>query len=138
MNEDITFTYCTELIIGRELSGAPDPLDLRAFLETIGDCVVVVDDPDVIKVHVHTETPGKVLEESLRHGQLLHVKVENMKEQHRLAGKPLHRIRRAKRRPLLPCSPPKKWDLSRFAAGTGCKVCSPTWGATRWYAAARP
>ena len=118
-DEDITFTYCTELIIGRELSGAPDPLDLRAFLETIGDCVVVVDDPDVIKVHVHTETPGKVLEESLRHGQLLHVKVENMKEQHRLAGKPLQSDPARKAVPPAPVQPTEEVGFVAVCSGDG-------------------
>ena len=55
---DIRFTYCTEFIVGREKGNDRDPLLLRAFLETIGDCVVVVDDEEIIKVHVHTNDPG--------------------------------------------------------------------------------
>ena len=55
-------------------------------METIGDCVVVVDDDEIIKTHVHTENPGQALQEALKFGQLLTVKVENMKEQHRIAA----------------------------------------------------
>ncbi|MGN0518772.1 MAG: DAK2 domain-containing protein [Acutalibacteraceae bacterium] len=85
-DSDIRFTYCTEFIIGRSAEAVKTPLDLRAYLETIGDCVVVVDDDEIIKVHVHTEQPGNALQAALEHGQLLTVKVENMKEQHRKAA----------------------------------------------------
>ncbi len=86
-DDDITFTYCTEIIVGRDTEREEnEPMNLRAYLETIGDCVVVVSDDEIIKVHVHTETPGLVLQEGLKYGQLLTVKVENMKEQHKKAG----------------------------------------------------
>lgn len=77
---EITFTYCTEFIVlRREIS--QNALALRAFLETIGDCVVVVEDDDIIKVHVHTDHPGKALEEALTFGMLTSLKIENMREQ---------------------------------------------------------
>ncbi|HCC03233.1 MAG TPA: dihydroxyacetone kinase, partial [Ruminococcaceae bacterium] len=82
---DIRFTYCTEFIVSREKSPRKDPEELRRYLETIGDCVVVVSDNDIIKTHVHTEEPNKALEAALRYGQLLTVKIDNMKEQHRKA-----------------------------------------------------
>lgn len=85
-DDDITYTYCTEFIVGRNTEITDDPQLLRGYLETIGDCVVVVDDEDIIKVHVHTENPGNALQEGLKFGQLLTVKVENMKEQHRKAA----------------------------------------------------
>ena len=81
-DEVINFTYCTEFIVGRDASITTSPLKLRAYLETIGDCVVVVDDDEIIKVHVHTEDPGKALQKGLQFGQLLTVKVENMRQQH--------------------------------------------------------
>ncbi len=84
-DDDITFTYCTEFIVGRDAEIKTDPNELRLFLETIGDCVVVVSDEEIIKVHVHTEQPGDALKEGLKFGQLLTVKVENMKEQHKNA-----------------------------------------------------
>lgn len=84
-DDDITFTYCTEFIVGRDSEIETDPNELRLFLETIGDCVVLVNDDEIIKVHVHTEQPGDALKEGLKFGQLLTVKVENMKEQHKNA-----------------------------------------------------
>ena len=85
-DSEINFTYCTEFIVGRDPEIQKDPLELRLFLETIGDCVVVVDDEEIIKVHVHTENPGDALQKALQFGQLLTVKIENMKEQHRKAA----------------------------------------------------
>ncbi len=85
-DDDITYTYCTEFIVGRSEEIKKDAQDLREFLNSIGDCVVVVDDEEIIKVHVHTETPGNALQAGLEYGQLLTVKVENMKEQHRKAA----------------------------------------------------
>lgn len=85
-DSEINFTYCTEFIVGRDPEITKDPLDLRLFLETIGDCVVVVDDEEIIKIHVHTENPGNALQAALQYGQLLTVKIENMKEQHRKAA----------------------------------------------------
>ncbi len=83
-DEPITFTYCTEFLVKRE--GERDPKALRAYLETIGDCVVVVDDADIIKVHVHTDHPGNALEKALTFGQLVNLKIENMRDQHERAA----------------------------------------------------
>ncbi|WMJ84500.1 DAK2 domain-containing protein [Oscillospiraceae bacterium LTW-04] len=77
---EITFTYCTEFIVLRKETDQ-NALALRAFLETIGDCVVVVEDEEIIKVHVHTDHPGKALEEALTFGMLTNLKIENMREQ---------------------------------------------------------
>ena len=81
----INFTYCTEFIVGRDAECDADPNDLRLYLETIGDSIVLVADDEIIKVHVHTEQPGDAMQHGLQYGQLLTVKVENMKEQHRKA-----------------------------------------------------
>ena len=78
--EDITFTYCTEFIISRENDG--DPENLRAFLNELGDSLVLVDDEEIIKVHVHTNDPGIALQEGLRYGSFVTVKIENMRLQH--------------------------------------------------------
>ena len=85
-DDDITYTYCTEFIVGRDSDILTEADELRTFLQSIGDCVVVVDDEEIIKVHVHTENPGNALQAGLEYGQLLTVKVENMKEQHRKAA----------------------------------------------------
>ena len=78
--EDITFTYCTEFIISRENEN--DPEALRAFLNELGDSLVLVDDEEIIKVHVHTDNPGTALQEGLKYGSFVTVKIENMRLQH--------------------------------------------------------
>ena len=78
--EDITFTYCTEFIVSRENDKDPD--QLRAFLGSIGDSLVLVDDDEIIKVHVHTNDPGRALHEAVEYGSFVTVKVENMRLQH--------------------------------------------------------
>ncbi len=77
----ITFTYCTEFIVLKD-AGRADALKLRAYLESIGDSAVVVDDDDIIKCHVHTDNPGDALQQALQHGALTKIKIENMREQH--------------------------------------------------------
>jgi len=78
--DEITFAYCTEFIVDRK--GSREPMELRAYLEGIGDCVVVVDDEEIIKVHVHTNDPGLAIQEALTFGSLDRVKIENMRLQH--------------------------------------------------------
>lgn len=85
-DEEIKFGYCSEFLIEKEKSaGEKDPLKLRAYLESIGDCVVVVDDNDIIKVHVHSNCPGDVIQSALKYGQLINIKIDNMRYQHRNA-----------------------------------------------------
>ncbi len=79
-DEDITFTYCTEFIISRE--NDLDPEKLRQFLSSLGDSLVLVDDDEIIKVHVHTNDPGKALHEAMDYGSFVTVKIENMRLQH--------------------------------------------------------
>ena len=78
--DDIKFAYCTEFIVSRENDN--DPARLRAFLSELGDSLVVVDDDEIIKVHVHTNDPGVAIQEALRYGSFVSVKIENMKLQH--------------------------------------------------------
>ena len=78
--EDINFTYCTEFIISRE--NDMDPEKLRDFLSSLGDSLVLVDDEEIIKVHVHTNDPGKALHEAMDYGSFVTVKIENMRLQH--------------------------------------------------------
>ena len=93
---EITFTYCTEFIVNRNPDCDKEPNDLRMYLETIGDCVVVVDDEEIIKVHVHTDHPGNAIENALTHGSLVHLKIENMRDQHE---KQKHDAQAAKKKP---------------------------------------
>ena len=98
-DEEIKFGYCSEFLIEKEKSAKEkDPLKLRAYLESIGDCVVVVDDNDIIKVHVHSNCPGDVIQSALKYGQLINIKIDNMRYQHRNAeeGKKADEAKRAK------------------------------------------
>lgn len=76
--EDITYGYCTEFII-RDAENA-DENELREYLDSIGDCTLVIKDDDIIKVHVHTDHPGKAFEKGLTYGPLTRMKVDNMRE----------------------------------------------------------
>ncbi len=93
---EITFTYCTEFIVNRDSEINKEPQELRSYLETIGDCVVVVDDDEIIKVHVHTDHPGNAIENALTFGSLVHLKIENMRDQHERAK---HDAQNAQKKP---------------------------------------
>lgn len=85
-SDDIKFGYCSEFLIEKSPAAKEkDAIRLRAFLESIGDCVVVVDDSDIIKVHVHSNEPGNVIQAALKYGQLINIKIDNMRYQHRNA-----------------------------------------------------
>ena len=126
-DQEINFTYCTEFIVGRDPEIQKDPLELRLFLETIGDCVVVVDDEEIIKVHVHTENPGDALQKALQFGALLTVKIENMKEQHRKAAEENETAKAAAKEnkpeepKLAPQEPTEELGFISVAAGDGLK-----------------
>lgn len=112
---DIEFTYCTEFIVVKS-DVNKDATKLRAFLESIGDCVVVVDDDSIIKVHVHTEHPGKALEEGILYGSLINLKIENMKEQHKGAAA---RAEMQKKQKLAPAEPVKDFGFVSVTSGAG-------------------
>lgn len=129
-DEVINFTYCTEFIVGRDPECKKDPQDLRGYLETIGDCVVLVDDDDIIKVHVHTEEPGTALQAALVFGQLLTVKIENMKEQHRKAAEANEEAKAKAASPLAPADPVNEVGFVAVAAGEGLKTLFTDLGCT--------
>ena len=80
---DIKFGYCTEFIINVEKSYDEDEeLKFKAYLESIGDSIVVVSDDDVVKVHVHTNDPGLAIQKALTYGSLSRMKIDNMREEH--------------------------------------------------------
>lgn len=112
---DIEFTYCTEFIVVKS-DVNKDETKLRAFLESIGDCVVVVDDDSIIKVHVHTEHPGKALEEGILYGSLINLKIENMKEQHKGAAA---KAEMQKKQKLAPAEPVKDFGFVSVTSGAG-------------------
>lgn len=78
-SEDIEFGYCTEFILE---SDKTDEIQMRDIMLNYGDSLAVVGDEGVIKVHVHTNNPGEVLQEALKFGQLITIKIENMRVQH--------------------------------------------------------
>ena len=123
----INFTYCTEFIVGRNPEVETDPNELRLYLETIGDSIVMVADDEIIKVHVHTEQPGNAMQHGLEYGQLLTVKVENMKEQHKKAKEDNDKAKekaekkaQAEEKPALePVEPTEDYGFVAVAAGEG-------------------
>lgn len=116
--EDIKFAYCTEFIVNKK-PGAKDATALRAFLETIGDCVVVVDDDDIIKVHVHSNHPGKAIEEGIKFGELTKMKMENMREQHHNIIKADEAVQKNRK---VPVKPEKDFGFVAVAAGAGIEA----------------
>ena len=116
---EITFGYCTEFICSRD--NDKDPNDLRAFLNGMGDSLVLVEDDEIIKAHVHTNHPGKVLEEALTYGGLLMVKVENMREQHTELAEGAQSQAPAEEAEAVieDAAPEKKYGFVAVAAGDG-------------------
>ncbi|MFS1662993.1 DAK2 domain-containing protein [Streptococcus sp. zg-JUN1979] len=84
--EDITYGYCTEIMVG--LKQGPTYVkefnyeEFQGYLSNLGDSLLVVNDDEIVKVHVHTEDPGLVIQEGLKYGALVKVKVDNMRNQH--------------------------------------------------------
>lgn len=117
-DEEINFTYCTEFIIEKN-DASVDGAKLRAYLETIGDCVVVVEDDEIIKVHVHTDNPGMALTKALEFGHFINdpkPKVENMRIQHE--GK-VKEAKIVKQQEVVPVEPTKEFGFVAVAAGGG-------------------
>ena len=79
--EDIKFKYCTEFIIEKYEAGTSVE-DFREAISPKGDCMLVIDDDEVVKVHIHTNNPGFVLEEAVKIGEMINLKIDNMKHQH--------------------------------------------------------
>lgn len=84
--EDIEFGYCTEIMIrlgeGETVDSEFDYDEFRNYLNELGDSLLVIADEEVVKVHVHTETPGEVMNYGQKFGSLMKIKVDNMREQH--------------------------------------------------------
>lgn len=120
--------YCTEFLVNK--NDKASAVKLRAFLESIGDSVVVVDDEDIIKAHVHTNDPGKALSSAMLHGFLSNMKIENMKEQNaerQTEGKGLEKQAEAEKNPNVgkfkyaAVDPDTAYGFVAVAAGDGLK-----------------
>lgn len=117
-SDDIKFGYCSEFLIEKNDSAKEkDPLKLRAYLESIGDCVVVVDDSSIIKVHVHSNEPGNVIQAGLKYGQLINIKIDNMRYQHANADVGV----KDGEKPVEPevCEPKNEYGFVAVCAGSG-------------------
>ena len=113
-DQEIHFTYCTEMLITKS-DDCEDSSKLRAYLETIGDCVVVVEDDDIIKVHVHTNDPGKAIQKALEFGSINLPKIENMKKQH-------ENKKKEAKQPFEVAKPEKQYGFVAVAAGSGIEA----------------
>ncbi len=114
---EITFGYCTEFIVDKKPDAA-DPMKLRAYLESIGDSVVCVDDDDIIKVHVHTNDPGNAIQAGLKFGQLVNIKIDNMRVQHQSKVVEAEKTQKAG---YTPVEPEKPFGFVAVAAGAGLR-----------------
>ena len=115
--QEITFGYCTEFIVN-VADFEKKPADLRAYLESIGDCVVVVDDEDIIKVHVHTDNPGLAIEKGLTYGPLCNMKIDNM----RLQREKKAAVTKASNEKPVPVPAEKRFGFVSVASGNGIEA----------------
>ncbi len=109
VDADIKFAYCTEFIIEKDKVGASSK-QFAATIEKKGDSMVVVDDDTIIKVHIHTNNPGFVIEEAIKLGSLINIKIDNMKYQHNEL---------AAAESAAPAEPPVPHGFAAVAAGSG-------------------
>ncbi len=108
IDANIKFIYCTEFLINKSAQSAPVGL-FRDRISKKGDCMVVIDDDDIVKVHIHTNNPGYVMQEAVKIGELVNIKIDNMKYQHN------ERINAETQ----PQEPEKEIGFAAVAAGSG-------------------
>lgn len=119
---DIKFGYCSEFLINKEKDAQSNAAALKAYLESIGDCVVVVEDDDIIKVHVHSNEPGNVIQAALKCGPLTNIKIDNMRFQHRNAERGTENAKekiKPSEQAQVPVVPTKDYGFVSVAAGDG-------------------
>ncbi|MBE7010075.1 MAG: DAK2 domain-containing protein [Ruminococcaceae bacterium] len=118
---DIKFAYCTEFIIEKNNPKASSKL-FADNIQKKGDSMVVVDDETIIKVHIHTNNPGYVIEEALKLGALINIKIDNMKYQHNeLSAEP---------KAESPAEPPAPFGFAAVVAGEGLEALFTDMGVT--------
>lgn len=122
---DIKYGYCTEFIINIEKKfDNGDELNFKAYLESIGDSIVVVADDEIVKVHVHTNDPGLAIQKALTYGSLSKMKIDNMREEHKEklikeAQKAEAEKKAAEETAKKPAEPKKKYGFISVSAGAG-------------------
>ena len=125
---NIKFTYCTEFIV-RKNEDAPGVDAMKDYFKNLGDSTVVVDDKEIIKVHIHTNSPDLIIGEGLKYGDFIKVKIENMKEQNRVAIENRAKVSesgvksrlQAEVEDLTPVSPTNDFGFVSVAFGDGLK-----------------
>ena len=118
-NADIRFGYCTEFIIMlNRVFNIKTEMDFKAYLESIGDSIVVVADEDVVKVHVHTNDPGLAIQKALKYGALSNMKIDNMRLEHQ---EKLFRMSKQEEKPAVEDEdlPEPKKDVGFIAVSVG-------------------
>lgn len=122
--EDIIYGYCTEFIVDLSPESEFDEEEVKAYLAGIGDSIVVVSDEDYMKVHVHTNNPGRALEKAIEIGELINIKIDNMRQQHAELTK--------NTQPKEPKEPKERIPLAfiSIAAGSGIAEIMRTLGVT--------
>ncbi len=120
---NISFTYCTEFVVRKNLN-TPSIDSMKEFFKSIGDSAVVVEDKEIIKVHIHTNKPDLVIGEGLKYGEFLKVKIENMKEQNRVAieNRKVNNEDIKKNESLIPTEPVDNFGFVSVAFGDGLKA----------------
>lgn len=130
--EDITFPYCTECIITKykDFEGEEKCEELHTFVIGAGDSVVFVEDSDIVKIHVHTDDPGKVLSEAVKYGAFYTVKIENMKNQH-TGLIATHEEAEPKTDEIISVPAEKKYGFVTVCSGNGIKAVFTDLGADK-------
>jgi len=108
--ENIKYMYCTEFIVEKRDNNV-NVLNFKRAIEKIGDCMLVIDDDEIVKVHIHTNNPGFVLENAIKMGVMINIKIDNMKHQHQSL------IVEDKKEESQ--EPPKKYGFVAICAGSG-------------------
>jgi len=119
--EEIKFGYCTEFIIMLDKTfNIKHEMDFKAFLESIGDSIVLVADDSIVKIHVHTNDPGLAIQRALKYGQLSNLKIDNMRLEHE------EKLFKEKEKAALkeeikeePKAEPKEFGIIAVSAGEG-------------------
>ncbi len=119
---EIKFGYCTEFIILlNKTFNIKQEIDFKAYLESIGDSIVVVADDDVVKVHVHTNDPGLAIQKALKYGALSNMKIDNMRIEHH--EKIIKMSGNESTQEPLPETPMEKKEVGFIAVSAGDGIC---------------
>lgn len=115
---DIKYHYCTEFIINKD-NQRRKVTQFRSAISEKGDCMLVIDDEDIVKVHIHTNHPGCVIEQALKLGELTNLKIDNMKYQHDSKVITAEQSAATEAKAAAAAKPKKKFGFAAVSAGSG-------------------